>query len=342
MGISIATNNKHKALRLAEKHLAKGETRLATQIYVQVVEADPTDIVTMNSLGDLYVRAQQIAEATLLFIQIAEAYRVRGDNLKHIAMLKKVTRLAPTNVEVAMRLGDLYLQNGLRVEAREQFIRVANECLKAGQEQQAVATYQRIIDLDPANVALRLRLAELYERNEDTAQAHQHYLDAGCDLMHKDDLATALYACQKALDLRPDSNQALAAIARIYLQQGQSERALNLLQEACEKYSEDVEQLKLLGNTYLSLNRIEEAERTFQIVVERDPNNYYYLLAVGKIHLEAGAVERAVQQLALCLENLIAMGDENTAVDYLDKALERDPDNLTALKLLAQGRAQTD
>jgi tetratricopeptide (TPR) repeat protein len=328
--------NKSKALRTAEKYVLQGKIPAAIDEYRKVVDADPSDLTTINTLGDLYVRAGRIQDAIANFSRIAESYREGGFTLKAIAMLKKVSKLDPTNIETAMKLANLYSQQGLLVEARQQYLQVADAYARAGQTRKALEAYQKIADLDPANTSVRMKLGDIYAREGMVQQAHDALIMAGAEFLRKGDLEQALDANLKAISVNPESRQALTAIASIYTQRGQADRAINILCDAFEANPGDVELLTILGRTYLSAGFMDDAERTFLSLVELDRNRYNYVLEVGRRFLQLGDLERAAEQIDGCLDILIAKREEDKAIDFLRRILDRDMNHLGSLKRLAE------
>lgn len=328
--------NKSKVLRTAEKYVLQGKLPAAIDEYRKVVDADPADLTTINTLGDLYVRAGRIQDAIYNFSRIADSYRDSGFTLKAIAMLKKISKLDPTNVETAMKLANLYSQQGLLVEARQQYLQVADAYARAGQTRKALDAYQKIADLDPTNTSVRMKLGEIYSRERMVDQAHESFIMAGTEFLRKGDTEQALNANLKAIAINPESRQGLTAIASIYTQQGQADRAINLLCDAFEKNPGDVELLTILGRTYLSAGFMDNAERTFLSLIELDRNRYHYLLEVGRRFLQMGELDRAAEQIDGILEVLIVKREEDKAIDFLRRVLERDMNHLGSLKRLSQ------
>lgn len=328
--------NKSKALRTAEKYVLQGKLPAAIDEYRKVVDADPADLTTINTLGDLYVRAGKIQDAIMNFSRIADSYREGGFTLKAIAMLKKISKLDPTNVETAMKLANLYSQQGLLVEARQQYLQVADAYARQGQTRKALEAYQKIADLDPSNTSVRMKLGEIYSREGMTEQAHESFILAGVEFLRKGDTEQALNANLKAITINSDSRQALTAIATIYTEHGQIDRAINILCEAFERNPGDVELLTILGRTYLSAGMMDDAERTFLSLVELDRNRYHYLLEVGRRFLQMSDLDRAAEQIDGCLDVLIAKREEDKAIDFLRKVLDRDMNHIGALKRQAQ------
>lgn len=328
--------NKSKALRTAEKYVLQGKIPAAIEEYRKVVDADPSDLTTINTLGDLYVRAGRIQDAITNFSRIAESYRESGFTLKAIAMLKKMSKLDPTNIETAMKLANLYSQQGLLVEARQQYLQVADAYARGGQTRKALDAYQKIADLDPSNTSVRMKLGEIYMREKMDEQAHESFIFAGAEFLRKNDIEQALNANLKAITINPESRQGLTAIATIYTQQGQPDKAINILCDAFEKNPGDVELLTILGRTYLSAGFMDDAERTFLSLVELDRNRYNYLLEVGRTFLQMGELDRAAEQIDGCFDILITKREEDKAIDFLRRILDRDMYHIGALRRLAQ------
>ncbi|GEM_PF-758445 len=328
--------NKSKSLRTAEKYVLQGKIPAAIDEYRKIVEADPGDLTTVNTLGDLYVRAGRIQDAIKNFSRIAESYREGGFTLKAIAMLKKISKLDPTNVDTAMKLANLYSQQGLLVEARQQYLQVADAFARTGQAHKALEAYQKIADLDPSNTSVRMKLGEIYVREGMREQAHEAFVTAGNELLRKNDLEQALTANLKAIAINQDSRPALTSLATIYTQQGQADKAINLLCDAFERSPGDTELLTILGRTYLASDWLDDAERTFLSLVELDRSRYHYLLEVGRRFLQLENLDRAAELVDGCIDILIAKREEDKAIDFLRRVLDRDIHHLGALKRLAQ------
>jgi tetratricopeptide (TPR) repeat protein len=328
--------NKSKALRTAEKYVLQGKIPAAIDEYRKVVDADPSDLTTINTLGDLYVRAGKIQDAIRNFSRIADSYSEGGFTLKAIAMLKKISKLDPTNVDTAMKLANLYSQQGLLVEARQQYLQVADAFARSGQSHKALEAYQKIADLDPTNTSVRMKLGDIYSREGLIDQAHDAFVAAGNEFLRKGETEQALTAHLKAITANPDSRQALTSLSSIYTQQNRSEQAINLLCEAFERSPGDVELLTILGRTYLSANYMDDAERTFLSLVQLDRTRYHYILEVARKFLQREQYDRAAEAMDGCLDILVSKREEDKAIDFFRKILDRNTNSTAALKRLAQ------
>jgi Flp pilus assembly protein TadD len=143
-----------KTLRSAERHLSRGRITGAIEEYRKLVKWDSTDLTTLNTLGDLCARVGLYEEAKLIFSRVAQGYRRQGSTPKAIALLKKLLRIDPTDLDSAAQLADCYLAQGLRGDAGRQYADVADAYRRAGREDKALDAYQRMAEIVPSNASL--------------------------------------------------------------------------------------------------------------------------------------------------------------------------------------------
>src|SRR5437764_2377528 len=204
--------DKAKAVHAAEKYLAQGKIASAVQEYRRIADADPDDFTALNTLGDLYARLDKKAEAVQCFVLVADHYREQGFALKAIAIYKKVARLRPDELTVAQKLAALYEQQGLIVEARAQYLFIADACGRTKQTPDALEALRRTADPDPQNADIRLRLAEGFMREGLRDDAGAAFAEAGTRLHARGDYKGALRAFTLARDLRPYRHEVLQGL----------------------------------------------------------------------------------------------------------------------------------
>lgn len=328
--------NSSQTLRTAEKHLSRGKITAAIEEYRKLVNWDPTDLTRLNTLGDLYARAGLNEEAKRIFSRVAKGYRHQGLTLKAIALLKKLTRIDPADLDSAAQLAECYLAQGLRGEAGRQYSVVADAYKRAGRDDRALDAYQRMAEIDPSNTSLLMTLGERWQREGLKHRAHESFMAAGDEYSRQSNGERALAAYLKAQTVQPDEHKTLAAIASICAALGQADSAIPILCESLSRNSSDAELHRILGSAYLSAGRLDDAERTFRKLMALDGSEYRNLLIVGEKFLVIGEMDRAVEQVDSFVDALIDSRDEQEAVDFLRKVLDRDPEHLAALKRLAQ------
>jgi pilus assembly protein FimV len=178
--------NKTKVLASAEKFMQQGKLQNAIAEYLKVTKEDPKDLTVMNTVGDLYARLGQTAEAIQCFKQVGEAYSADGFTVKAIAIYKKLTKLAPTANDCVVKLAELYTQQGLYNDARAQYLTIADRCLRSGDNQEASRIFRKMLELDPENAAMQAKLADLYVKLGNKQEARNIFFTAAESLFRRD------------------------------------------------------------------------------------------------------------------------------------------------------------
>ncbi|HEX8649954.1 MAG TPA: tetratricopeptide repeat protein [Pyrinomonadaceae bacterium] len=328
--------DKTKVVRAAEKYLALGKIPAAIKEYRQIVENDPSDFTALNMLGDLYVRTDKKKEAIACFARIADHYREQGFALKAIAMYKKIDRLNPAAADIASRLAALYESQGLIVEARAQYLVVADAYTRAGQAQKALEVLRKIADLDPQNTEVRLKLAEGYLRENFRSDAAEAYLEAGAQLFARGAHERALDIYTKALDLSPHNRAALSGLVSVQIALGSPDEAAEALERALQVEPNDVELWSMLAHAYIEAEDAPAAERATAKLVSHEPSSYQRFADVARLYLKAGDTDAATRVIAGIAEQLLAGRGEKQLLDLLNEVLALNPEQVEALRLLVR------
>ena len=249
--------NKQKVLSTAEKFVQQGKLQHAIAEYEKVLKADPKDLTVMNTVGDLYARLGQGDQAVDRFKSVGDAYAAQGFTVKAIAMYKKLSKIKPS-LDSVLRLAELYTQQGLFNDARAQYLQVAEEFLRTGELEQAVRIFQKTLEMDPENVAMRTRLAEVYVRLGKKAEAWQIFTTAAESLRARGAIAAAEEILQRLLTLDPGNSQALFMRGKIAYDSGDNAAAIQYLEKAADLDSH-ADGLRILLKAYTHVGRLPEA-----------------------------------------------------------------------------------
>ncbi len=249
--------NKQKVLSAAEKFVQQGKLQNAIAEYEKVLKADPKDLTVSNTIGDLYARLGDNDKAIEAFKSVGDAYAAQGFTVKAIAMYKKLTKIKST-LESVLRLAELYTQQGLFNDARAQYLQVAEEFLRAGELEQAVRIFQKTLEMDPENVAMRMRLAEVYIRLNKKTEAWQIFASAAESLRARGSLGPAEEILQRMLTLDPGNSYALLLRARNCFDSGDVPGAVQNLEKVADLDSHP-DGSHLLLQCYLQTGRYPDA-----------------------------------------------------------------------------------
>jgi len=249
--------NKQKVLSAAEKCVQQGKLPNAISEYEKILKHDAKDLTVMNTIGDLYSRLGETDKAAECFKNVGDAYASQGFTVKAIAMYKKLSKLK-ASMECVLRLAELYTQQGLFNDARAQYLLVAEDFLKSGQLDQAVRIFEKTLEMDPDNVAMRTKLAEVYIRLGKKEDAWKILSAAAESLRTKGQLAASDEILQRMLKLEPGSSYALVLRGRAALDSGDAKAAIESLSKVAD-LDTNPEGLRALFQAYLKTKNFEEA-----------------------------------------------------------------------------------
>jgi len=299
--------NKQKALSSAEKYVQQGKIQNAISEYEKVLKADSKDLTVTNTIGDLYSRLGEVDKATECFKTVGDAYANQGFTVKAIAMYKKISKLKPS-LESVLKLAELYTQQGLFNDARAQYLQVAEEFLKSGELDNAVRIFQKILEMDPENTNMRVRLAEVYVRLGKKNDAWQIFSAVAETLRSKGSLPAAEEVLQRMLTLDPGNSYALLMQARNLLEGGDAEAAIEAFQKVSDLDS-NPDGLRDLLKAYLKTGRLSDAG-TLANKLLTVHNDLAAISTLADALMQAGQYENALQVYDQHAERLLAENSE--------------------------------
>src|SRR5215471_3517710 len=130
-----------------------------------------------------------------------------------IAVYRGLVETDPLDLNSIHALGDLYVRAGRIQDALNEMAKLADRFLASGPPINAAPLLKKMLDLDPSNALVRMKLGVVYARAGKADEAHQAFVEAGAVLARKGNIAAAIDANRRALAVNPDSQQARAAIA---------------------------------------------------------------------------------------------------------------------------------
>jgi tetratricopeptide (TPR) repeat protein len=279
--------DREAALKAAEKALKLGKVDAAIAEYVKVVESQPRDWNSANTLGDLYVRAKQIDKGLEQYTRIADHLAEEGFYPKAAALFKKILKLKPDNEYALLQSGDLAAKQGTLADAKQYFLQVAEKRKARGDRKGAAEVAIKLGTLDPEDLDARIRAGQLAAEMGDKAVALREFREVAAKLQKLDRHADALTPLQMAYDLdksdesirgelfsayletRPDAARALAKgpdelkqIAAVFEQSGNTEAMLDVLGALAESDPSNLEVRANLALAYVSRGDLDRA-RTY-------------------------------------------------------------------------------
>jgi pilus assembly protein FimV len=282
--------SKQKALSAAEKYVQQGKLQNAIAEYEKILKADPRDLTVLNTIGDLYARIGDNGRAIEYFKQVGDAYAHDGFTVKAIAVYKKISKLQPS-LDGTLKLAELFTQQGLFNDARAQYLQVAEEFLRSGDLEKAIRIFQKTLEMDPDNVAMKLRLAEVYLRLGKKNDASKIYGEASQTLRENGQLDAADEVLQKMQAIDPSNSGILLLRGRNAVESGEFKDAIKLLEKVAD-LDQHPDGLRDLMKAYLQAKDLPQAGMLANklFAVHQDPQaivEYTDALMEGGSYVEA-------------------------------------------------------
>ena len=328
------SGTRDRIVQSAEKNLSRGRLDQALSDYLRLLKDNPADTFALNKAGDVCVRMGRPADAIEHFSRIADVYTNDGFFLKAIAILKKINKIDPTRLDVHDRLADLYARQGLTQDARSHYVVLAEQWLKKNDLKGAIRAYSKIASLDPADLKVQSRLADLHRVAGETDHAVARYDGIGGLLQRRGAHEESIAFYRKALDLDPNDTVARMQIIRSYLAVNDLASAVAALAAA----PRNAETRVLLAEAHLARGDRAAAAAAAEeaISLDRDAEPARTLLA--RIRLDGGDPDAAFEALAPSVDAATSAGEYGRAAALLYPILQSHPDHRASLERLAEVR----
>jgi tetratricopeptide (TPR) repeat protein len=273
-----------------------------------------------KELAELYKAKGSASEARQHFQIVADHYQKEGRTLEALDVLKEVALLDPKNTEVYQQLGESYLKEGYSAEAAEAFSAHGLRLQSLGRCDEAVAAFDRAIELDGNCrdalagwceakfaegdlAAAAKRIGELLEDNPRDAELIKILYD--CHL-RSGDPKSAEEQLLKLVESNPEDFPLCLELADLYLEQDDATSSARML---------------VLSSEYLLVaGRFDDLNLGVANVLERFPEQIEALRLLCDLHTWQRNESALIETLRRLLETARGAGsleDERFAVSQL-------------------------
>ena len=323
-----------RLIQSAEKHLSRGRLDQALKDYLDLLKEHPSDSFALNKAGDLCVRMGRPADGINHFSRIAETFSADGFFLKAIAIYKKINKIDPTRLDIYERLAELYARQGLSQDARSHYLTLAEQSLKRNDLSMAIGAYGNLALLDPADLKIQSRLADLHRVAGQVPQAVARYDAIAGLLQRRGAHADAVVFFRKAIDLDPGDHGARLQMVVSLLAASEITAAVQELHLAPRSADTSL----LLAQAELARGDRAAATAAALDAISLEPGHDAARTLLSRLLLDAGSPDQALEAIRPLVDQAASAGEFERAAAHLRRVFEAFPAHSGALEAMAEVR----
>lgn len=239
-------------------------------------------------IGDLLLQQNHVPEAILKYSIVAKSYSIRGETNRALNLLKRVSELAPMDLETRNSLIEMLMARGKVAETIQEYIKLAE-------------TYYNLADLVMARKTYidTFRYAQQTNSNRDIKVKLLHRI-ADID-MQSLDWRSAIRIFEQLRVMEPDDVKARDLLFDLNIRLGQPKQAITEL----DNYMSHL----------FSLNRTAEALEFINAKILDNQNLPSLYRRLAEIYRLLGRKEEAIRQLEISKELYLQEGNRSAAIE---------------------------
>jgi tetratricopeptide (TPR) repeat protein len=238
--------------------------------YVQRVvgSADCSELQMTLYLAESLLRTGQAALAIDYYRWAGAQFTARGEAHHALAVYAVLGQLMPHCLHTQGMAAELHRRLGRVHDAARIYERIAEAHAAQGRIVEAAHVYRLAVEIDPATVSRRVRLADLYARLGQTSLAVLQLEIAAGQLQAGERFPEYVWVAGRLLALRPDDAPTLRGLVRAHLRQGELRAAVAGLQRLLRTRPRDAAGRELLADCLVAHGRRDRAAKALRLLAE--------------------------------------------------------------------------
>jgi tetratricopeptide (TPR) repeat protein len=314
--------DKSAVFKEAQRFLSKGQVDKAIWIWQEYVSKNPDGNI-YNTIGDLCLKSGNRSQAIEYFHKAAEYFKDEGFITKSLALYKKILNIDSLDPKALFFIGRLNEEKGLITDAIKYYLASIDAYIKHGIRDELIPICEKIIDLAPTNLSLRVKLAEYLQKEGYIDEAARKYLDVGRISDEKGDVGKAREYYERSFELYPRQETIYKRLADFYISQGLMENAKELLAKGIELYPDNMQIHLLYSELLLKEGDLDTAKDLLLRILSTYPEGSGDSVAIeadrllGDLYLKEGQKELAWRSYETVLDDYLQKGLYEESVGLL-------------------------
>ena len=297
-----------QSMRDIQRYINHGLLTPATEECLHVIDIAPQYLDVHQILCEIYVRQGKVEQAITKYAILVDTYIVNGRVDDAIATYRRILQLEPNNLTYRMRLIQLLSTHGNKEDLLHERTLAAKSYLRLGYMDRAQTELEQALQESPTSVPTRLNYALALQKLGRTQQAVAEYQRV---LQVDPRNITALIRWHIAMitSLGTGRATALETLTRIRWQlRGEGQRLyMSVVREyaqATETYPNNADVHFALGQMHQQAGNYEKAIDAYQLAMRDSAVEVMAEVSTAQCLLAEGKPEPAIQQLEQALQNV--------------------------------------
>lgn len=296
--------------------------------------ADGGDLQATLTRAEGLLRTGQLSRAIDHYRWVGAHFTTRGQTEHALAVYEVLARLLPHCLHTRGMLAELHRRMGRLAHAADLYESIAQVHLAYGRLAEATHVYRLVVEIDPASVPRRVRLADLYVQLGYAREAMPQYEIAARQLRAGDRIAEYVCVAQRMLALEPVHAASLRGLVAAHLQRGNLRRAVARLQELLRARPRDDAGRELLADCLLAHGKPDRAAKALRLLADE--------IRGRGVHAYDDAKRLLVRAVTLHPHDRAARAALRSLEADIAEAAERDFAEDLATGVIENARAQPD
>jgi pilus assembly protein FimV len=328
--------DKNTISKEAQKFVAKGQYDKAIAEWKKLLKATPDDPNIFNTIGDLCLKKNAKVGAVEAYHKAADLLAADGFTSKAIALYKKVLNIDVKQIEVHLALGDMNVEKGLIGNALENYKYVADHYTHNKETAKALTIYQKMADLNASNAAFRVKLGDMYAKENMKEDAANAYLAAADVHVSKNAFKEARQLFEKILALNTGSKEVYHKAGIVYFLEGKFSEACKAFKPAFEDDPSNQDLTKMYIEALDKAGRNVEADQVLLTHLAEAPDDDLLRNKLYHRYLAQKDYDKALVEAAALAEAKIKDGDAAAAEEIYRAFVTECPDFPSGRQKLAE------
>lgn len=303
-----AKTKKDQLIEDAQKFAQRYQFDKAAKVYEQILALEPTAVNQRQKLAELLIKCGRNVDARKELETIGKHFSKSGFYLKAVAVYKQVQKLFPEDITLSLTLAELYGKHGLVANALSEYKTVYEFHENAGNIPEALAILDRMQNVDPLNIPIKIKFAEACLKQEKKEDSYAVFSKTASLLLERRDSAALSRVCSRVQQLFPDKPDFILEVLTEQISQGNAASTIDHLQGFLRSNPKNKRVWDLVVLAYQSLGQPKRVKMAYQHYLNFFPTEPAAMLGLISSIIEEKDLSTALELLDKYEETLIFSG----------------------------------